>query len=152
MIVFVVSASGGLAIALIFYLLARRITGPAHSCHISGMPSVPPMPELTREYGVALLEAATKARSWRAESMPTEKEALHLMNQAYQRLTELGFSGASYCPKDGSMFDAIEAGSTGIHDCFYDGDWPDGHYWIPDKGDLWPSRPILFRLKEKAND
>ena len=68
-----------------------------------------------------------------------------MMFEARQRLMELGWNDAIYCPKDGSEFDAIEAGSTGIHKCHYSGEWPDGHWWIAGDGDLYPSRPVLYR-------
>ena len=77
--------------------------------------------------------------------MPTEREALLVMFEAYQRLKELGFNESCYCPKDSSIFEAIEAGSTGIGKCRYDGEWPNGRYWMLEAGDLWPSQPILFR-------
>lgn len=52
---------------------------------------------------------------------------------------------------DGSVFDAIEVGSTGIHDCYYEGKWPAGSWWVRDSdGDLWPSRPMMFRLKQAS--
>ena len=65
----------------------------------------------------------------------------------YQRLKRLGWNDIQYCPKDGTVFDAIEAGSTGIHKCYYDGEWPNGHWWVVDETDTWPSLPILFRLR-----
>jgi hypothetical protein len=85
----------------------------------------------------------------RAETMPTVDDALRVLFDAYQRLEELGWREAIYCPKDGTWFQAIEAGSTGIHECQYSGEWPTGHWWIADKDDLYPSRPILFKLKEE---
>lgn len=81
----------------------------------------------------------------RAEMMPDEITALKVMNEAYKRLKELGFKEAQYCPKDGSLFNSVEAGSIGISVCSYSGEWPTGHYWIHAADDLWPSRPILFR-------
>jgi hypothetical protein len=93
------------------------------------------------------IEADEKAR---AEKMPDERAAILQMFEAVQRLKELGWNDAIYCPKDGSEFDAIEAGSTGIHRCHYDGEWPNGHWWVADNGDLWPSRPILFRKTPNA--
>jgi hypothetical protein len=75
-----------------------------------------------------------------------ERALLDRMFACYQGLKRLGWNDAIYCPKDGTHFDAIEAGSTGIHDCNYQGEWPEGTWWVFD-GDMWPSRPILFRLK-----
>ena len=90
-----------------------------------------------------------RTRRVRAELMPDEEVALKIMFAAYQRLKELGFKEAIYCPKDGSLFEAIEAGCTGIGICSYDGEWPTGRWWMHSAGDLWPSRPILFRLLQE---
>lgn len=92
-----------------------------------------------------LLAEIEEADRRRAEMMPDEQSALRMMFEAWQRLKELGWSEAIYCPKDGSEFDAIEAGSTGVHRCHYEGEWPDGTWWIADHGELWPSHPILYR-------
>lgn len=96
----------------------------------------------------SLLQKALSERGKRASDMPTEADALSVMFQAYQRLRELGWREAVYCPNDGSIFNAIEAGSTGIHDCSYEGEWPGGRWWLYGDGDIWPSRPILFKEKE----
>jgi hypothetical protein len=81
--------------------------------------------------------------------MPDERAAIRLMNAAFDRLKRLGWREAVYCPKDGSSFDAIEAGSTGIHSCHYEGEWPTGRWWVAADGDLYPSRPILYRPTEQ---
>lgn len=94
-----------------------------------------------------LLKALDDQLSKRAAAMPTEQDAINAMFQAWLRLRELGWRDAVYCPKDGSTFLAIEPGSTGIHDCSYRGEWPDGGWWIHADRDMWPSRPCLFRLK-----
>ena len=91
------------------------------------------------------LRNADAQKAARAEQMPTEHDCLRVMMQAYLRMKELGWNDAIYCPKDGSVFHAIEAGSTGIGTCHYSGEWPDGSWWMHDAGDLWPSRPILFK-------
>lgn len=101
---------------------------------------------LTRAEGDAIWAACEAEKEKRAKDMPDEKAALKVMHEAYIRLRELGWHEASYCPKDGSMFNAIEAGSTGIFRCNYLGEWPKGSWWIYDEGDIWPSRPILFKL------
>lgn len=87
--------------------------------------------------------AAADAR--RKELMPDEQAARHMLFDAWLRLKELGWKEAMYCPKDGRMFDAIEAGSTGVHRCQYQGEWPTGSYWLHGDGDIWPSHPILYR-------
>lgn len=96
----------------------------------------------------AIWSAVETAREKRASAMPTERDAINALWEAYQRLKELDWNDAIYCPKDGSLFDVIEAGSSGIHSCRYDGEWPTGHWWIEEAGDLWPSRPILYRRTE----
>ncbi len=99
---------------------------------------------LTHEECAALLAAADAAKAARASAMPTEQDALRIMWEAYRRLHELGWREAMYCPKDGTPFQVIEAGSTGIFHCHYHGSWPNG-WWISEAGDLWPSHPILWR-------
>lgn len=94
----------------------------------------------------SLLEDFRRREAERAAAMPDDKAALNVMMDAYCRLKELGWNDAIYCPKDGTVFEAIEAGSTGIFRCYYDGEWPDGSWWVRDDDDLWPSRPILYRL------
>lgn len=94
----------------------------------------------------ALWEAAKVEEQRRIALMPDEKAAISMLFDAFQRLKELGWAEASYCPKDGSTFDAIEVGSTGIHRTHYSGVWPNGCWWIEAHGDLWPCRPILYRV------
>ena len=101
---------------------------------------------LLRAEAQALLKACDDDRAKREAIMPDEKAALRMFVDAYVRLMDFGFREAIYCPKDGSHFQAIEAGSTGIHDCRYDGEWPTGSWWIYGDGDIWPSRPVLHRL------
>lgn len=102
---------------------------------------------LTRAEADALWDAAETAKAERASRMPDEQAAIRALFDAWLRLKELGWREAIYCPKDGSPFDAIEVGSTGIHECVYRGEWPQGGWWILDENDEWPSRPVLFRSK-----
>lgn len=102
---------------------------------------------ITPEQARLIWESCQKAEARRAEKMPTELDALLSMFDAFQRLKELGWNEAIYCPKDGTVFDAIEAGSSGIHDCSYQGEWPKGRWEIYEAFDIWPSNPVLFRLK-----
>lgn len=87
-----------------------------------------------------------RAHEDRVARMPDEKSALNAMHDAYTRLKDMGWRDAIYCPKDGSTFEIIEVGSTGIFRAHYQGEWPTGSWWAEDAGDLWPSRPTLFRL------
>ena len=105
---------------------------------------------ITRREADAILAKMDADRAERAERLPTEKAAIHAMFDAFDRLRELGWSEAVYCPKDGSSFDVIEAGSTGIHPCFYSGEWPTGYFMVGEGFDCGPSRPILFKLRPEA--
>lgn len=100
---------------------------------------------ITRKEADAIWARAEQEKADRALDMPTEADALRAMHSAFTRLKELGWKEAEYCPKDGTPFHIIEPGSSGVHHCTYDGDWPTGHYWVHDAGDLWPSRPCLFK-------
>jgi hypothetical protein len=102
---------------------------------------------LTRADADEIWKRVEEAKAKREADMPTERDALRVMVDAYHRLHELGWNNAIYCPKDGTRFLAIEPGSSGIHDCHYRGEWPDGSWWIESDGDLWPSRPCLWKEK-----
>ena len=103
---------------------------------------------LTRTEGEAIWQAVEKSRAERALRMPDEKAAINAMFDAYDRLRELGWSDAIYCPKDGTHFQIIENGSTGVFDCVYEGKWPDGYWTAFDDRDAYPSSkaPALYRL------
>ena len=103
---------------------------------------------LRQSEATIIIASSDAAKARRAEQMPDERAAIEAMFQAWLRLKELGWQEAQYCPKDGSLFDAIEPGSTGIHQCQYEGEWPKGCYWIVGDNDLWPSRPVLVRRKK----
>lgn len=101
----------------------------------------------------ALLAAIEEDTRQRAELMPDEKSAIKMMFDAWYRLKELGWKEAIYCPKDGSEFDIIEAGSTGVFSAFYNGQWPDGYIISHDEHDSYVSRPgstILCKPKSAA--
>lgn len=101
--------------------------------------------EVSKEEFEALEREIDREKARRARRMPTEQAALNIMFETYTRLKELGWRDAIYCPKDGNWFDSISAGSTGIHLCQYQGEWPKGSWWVSDGGDLWPAHPILWR-------
>lgn len=103
---------------------------------------------LTRAEGEALWQHAKDAEAKRAEQMPDEKAAIDALWNAHQRLKEIGWGEAQYCPKDGSKFKVIELGSTGIFDCYYQGKWPDGLYMVMDEYDCYPTSTgvAMYRL------
>ena len=101
---------------------------------------------LTRAEGETIWAACQRAHEDRVARMPDERSALQGLHDAYTRLRDMGWRDAIYCPKDGTSFEVIEVGSTGIHRAHYQGEWPTGSWWIEESGDLSPSRPALFRL------
>lgn len=101
---------------------------------------------MDQAFTAEMLMAEFKAnKAKRAANMPTEQDAMLLMLEAHQRLLELGWKEAIYSPKDGTVFEALEAGCSVAGRCHYMGDWPSGGWWMHEAGDLWPSRPILWR-------
>lgn len=74
-----------------------------------------------------------------------DKASLAILQSGYDALKRDGWREIIYCPKDGSTFLTIEAGSTGVLPCHYQGEWPKGSWWTHHAGDLWPSRPILWK-------
>lgn len=87
-------------------------------------------------------QAEAQQKQWRTTG---ELSLLKKMHDAFEGLKANGWKEAIYCPKDGSPFLGIEAGSTGVFRCHYDGDWPNGLWWAEDNGDLWPSNPVLWK-------
>lgn len=82
----------------------------------------------------------------RAAQLPTEADCLAVMQQAFNRLQELGWRDAVYSPKDGTYFQAIVFGGSRPLPCTYLGDWPSGGWFVAEAGDLWPCRPSLFKM------
>lgn len=100
---------------------------------------------LTRAEADTLIEHCRSEDERRKALMPDERSAIRMMMDAHIRLTDMGWKDAIYCPKDGTVFEVIEPGSTGIFKCQYEGEWPKGSWWILEDGDMSPSRPVLFR-------
>ncbi len=125
-------------------IVGHKTFGTGEICPETGFPKLRHEP-LTRAEADAMWEAAEASKKQRAEQMPDERAAIDMLFSAWLRLKELGWNDAMYCPKDGSEFDVIEPGSTGIHKCRYHGEWASGHFCVYDAGDEWPSHPILFR-------
>lgn len=122
-----------------------HIFGKADRCIFCGYPTT------NAELAEHIWSRAEHHQQRRAAAMPTEQDAINAMFEAWQRLKELGWSEASYCPKDGSWFDSVEPGSTGIHTTQYTGEWPNGSWWVSDGGDLWPARPTLWRPSQTTD-
>lgn len=103
---------------------------------------------LSADEAKAIWESIEAAGVARAVKLPDQQSAIDAMMEAWVRLKELGWRDAIYCPKDGSRFQVIECGSTGVFDCSYSGKWPDGYWMTADGGDCYPSSrpPTLFKL------
>ncbi len=92
-------------------------------------------------------EADKKSKDYREAG---DKKLLAQMLDAYNGLRSLGWREIEGCPKNGKRFLAICPGDTGVFVHYYKGEWPNGHWWAEAHGDLWPSRPILWKpLPEK---
>ena len=100
---------------------------------------------IRKDFAEALWAEAEAAKVKRAVDMPTEQDAINVMRSAILRLQELGWKDPVYAPKNGSLLDLIEPGSSGIHVGHYEGEWPTGSWQLHDDGDLWHSRPVLAR-------
>ncbi len=130
--------------------MSEEIVG--HKTFSTGDPLQPFRHEpLTRAEADALWAAAEAATKARAEAMPTEQDAVRMMSNAHQRLRELGWREACYAPTN-TPLKLIEPGSSGIHEGRNDGEWPKQSFWISEAGDLWPSRPCLFKLHSAADE
>ncbi|MGM5018686.1 hypothetical protein [Tardiphaga sp. 367_B4_N1_1] len=125
-------------------IVGHKTIDTGEVCPETGFPKMRHEP-LKRSEADALRASVDAATAKREAAMPDEQSAIRHMWDGWYRLKDFGWREASYCPKDGTHFQVIEAGSTGIHDCNYQGEWPNGTYWLFD-GDVWPSRPILFKL------
>lgn len=103
---------------------------------------------LTRAEGAALLKAANEAKADRERRMPDEQSAIRALFDAWLRLKDFNWREPMYCPKDGSHFNIIELGSTGIFEGAYRGTWPNGSWDSWDDGDSYCSSiaPAMFKL------
>lgn len=101
----------------------------------------------TKEQAAELIALLDRQKQWSVDAMPTEKEALQVFSRAYERLKEFGWKEIPYHPKDGSTFEVIEPGSTGIFPCQYWESPTRGSFWIQQDGGC-PSHPVLWRPLE----
>jgi hypothetical protein len=107
---------------------------------------------LSADEAKALWEATEAARAKSEADFPDEQSTLREMCRAHHRMKDFGWREGIYSPKDGSEFEVIEAGSTGIFRCRYEGQWPDGMWMTSDDRDVYPSSrpPLMFRLLPEA--
>jgi hypothetical protein len=95
-------------------------------------------------------DALDEARRRSADLMPDEQAALRVLYMAWERLKYFGWNDPVYCPKDGTEFEVIELGSTGVFSGRYVGTWPDGMWEVMDDRDVYPTsrQPAMFRLRK----
>ncbi len=73
--------------------------------------------------------------------------SIHNFTKAYFDLLLDGWSHIQYAPRDGTIFEVIELGSTGIHECMWDK--TAGTFWITTRDDMYPTQNLaVFRLKD----
>lgn len=87
---------------------------------------------LSKEAAEAIWDSIQLNRERRTVLIPDSVSALGILVDARERLRELGWREASYCPKDGSAFAVCEMGSTGMWLGSYSGEWPSGHIHYAD--------------------
>jgi hypothetical protein len=72
--------------------------------------------------------------------------AVAAITKAIRKLEAEGWRLPTNARADAEMFEIIEAGSTGIHRGFYEGEWPEGSWFILcDDGDVCGTWPMLVR-------
>jgi hypothetical protein len=98
----------------------------------------------TEEQADAIIKALDADKAKRIDEMPDVDSALRVFTRSYRRLIELGFKEIIYHPKDGSTFEVIEPGSTGIFPCEFWESPTRGSFWIMQDGGC-PSHPVLWR-------
>ena len=110
--------------------------------------------ELSQDEIAQILTAIDREEARSQLQIPTERDAINLIHRARERLKRFGWQEAQYCPKDGSPFAVICAGSTGIFRCTYSGEWPDGYFMVEDGGDVYPTSlgVLMFRLLQPTKE
>lgn len=102
--------------------------------------------ELSAEEAKAIWDRFKQVDAERAAQMPTAVAALSVLSGAVERLKQLGWRDARYCPRDGSEFAVCEIGSTGMWSAFFHDDLI--HY-----GDCVSSpRGMFFKPIDKLSD
>ncbi len=89
-------------------------------------------PDLQRMWA----EAARRQRNWEAAG-----EAAHLAvwRDAYNALLHLGWRDAHHAPTDRRILGIGGSGHVRVHQRL------GAHWFAEDAGDLWPSRPVLWK-------
>ncbi len=79
-----------------------------------------------------------KAKDYREKG---DEALLRQMIDAYGGLILLGWRDIESAPRDGTRFLAVCLASTGVFVHYEE----DGLWWAEAHGDLWPSKPILWK-------
>lgn len=96
---------------------------------------------LRRSEADSLIASIEASKLRREKAMPTERDAVRMMQDAWTRLKELGWKETMYGPTNVEV-QLIEPGSSGIHKGIRWNEWPEKTWWID--GDS-PSNPCLFK-------
>lgn len=102
----------------------------------------------TEEQANEIMRSLEEMKKLRVDQMPTQEAALDVLMAAYTRLKDLGWKEIIYHPKDGSTFEVIEPGSTGVFLCQYWESPTRGSFWIMEDG-VSPSHPVLWRPSQR---
>lgn len=108
---------------------------------------------LTRKEADAMWAAAEADKAKRAADMPTDKDAVNALWNAWYRLTELGWKDARYAHAlkvDFLESQLIEIGSAGIHVGYYHKVNDRDVWWIGPDG--CPSHPCLVKPSNAATE
>lgn len=90
--------------------------------------------DIRRHWEESSKKERTERESWGTQGMKDiHKLTVELQND--------GWRSAAYCPKDGSMFLAWCPTMAAPCMCNYQGEWPNGKWWIYVDGDTWPQNP-----------
>lgn len=102
---------------------------------------------LTEDELDLIFKEAEEEKIQRVKDLPTEKEALKVLNQAYCRLKDLGFTDFRFSNyKTNDNFEAIELGSLKPIKAFV----AINGVWSFEAGDMWSIRPILVRKNSES--
>ena len=84
----------------------------------------------------------------------TEQEAINVIYAAVERLIKLGWHHTRESPVSPfrKRFRVIEIGSTGIFNCQYYGEWPEGYFMTEDDHDVYPTSHGVILWRETGND
>ena len=89
---------------------------------------------------------AHEKTSGRVRADMTERELIQDIFHSQSELRRFGWHPINEPPpKNQEQIQILELQSTGIHNGYVEGDWPNQRFWVTDDNDTYPSRPYLWR-------